>query len=189
MRIVPALALCFGALVGADSASAQDYPCSQVRLVVPYPAGGATDVATRVVAERLEAVFKKPFFVENRGGATGNIGTVAVDQRTAGRLHAAGQRHRHRDLPPQLLQAVLRSVQGSGAGRWCRRDANADRGRPFGPRQRHQGPGRMEQDQARRPQLQHRRLRSAAASRDPRRSRSAPARNSPTSPTAAAAPP
>jgi len=45
---------------------------------VPYPAGGATDVASRIVAERLEAVFKKPFFVENRGGATGNIGTVAV---------------------------------------------------------------------------------------------------------------
>src|ERR1051325_4092893 len=70
-----ALAICFVAGAGA---SAQDYPCSQVRLVVPYPAGGATDVATRVVAERLEAVFKKTFFVENRGGATGNIGTAAV---------------------------------------------------------------------------------------------------------------
>lgn len=73
-----ALALCFGAFVGAGSASAQDYPCSQVKLVVPYPAGGATDVASRILTERLEAVFKKPFFVENRGGATGNIGTVAV---------------------------------------------------------------------------------------------------------------
>jgi tripartite-type tricarboxylate transporter receptor subunit TctC len=68
----------FGALGFGASASAQDYPCAQVKLVVPYPAGGATDVATRVVAERLEAVFKKTFFVENRGGATGNIGTVAV---------------------------------------------------------------------------------------------------------------
>jgi tripartite-type tricarboxylate transporter receptor subunit TctC len=71
-------ALGFGALGFGASASAQDYPCAQVKLVVPYPAGGATDVATRVVAERLEAVFKKTFFVENRGGATGNIGTVAV---------------------------------------------------------------------------------------------------------------
>jgi tripartite-type tricarboxylate transporter receptor subunit TctC len=67
-----------GALGFGASAAAQDYPCAQVKLVVPYPAGGATDVATRVVAERLEAVFKKAFFVENRGGATGNIGTVAV---------------------------------------------------------------------------------------------------------------
>ena len=68
-----------GALPWASArASAQDYPCAQVKLVVPYPAGGATDVATRVVAERLEAAFKKTFLVENRGGATGNIGTVAV---------------------------------------------------------------------------------------------------------------
>ena len=61
-----------------DMASAQALTCSQVRLVVPYPAGGATDVASRVVAERLEASMKKTFVVENRGGATGNIGTVAV---------------------------------------------------------------------------------------------------------------
>jgi tripartite-type tricarboxylate transporter receptor subunit TctC len=75
MRIVLlGVALC----LGASSASAQDYPCSQIKLVVPYPAGGATDVASRVVAERMEAALKKSVFVENRGGATGNIGTVAV---------------------------------------------------------------------------------------------------------------
>ncbi len=69
-------ALTLGAVV--STAAAQDLPCSQVRLIVPYPAGGATDVATRVVAERLDAAFKKPFVVENRGGAAGNIGTVAA---------------------------------------------------------------------------------------------------------------
>jgi tripartite-type tricarboxylate transporter receptor subunit TctC len=79
MRIVT-LALCLMAIGhgNASLAQAADYPCSQVKLVVPYPAGGATDVATRVVAERLEAAFKKSHFVENRGGATGNIGTTAV---------------------------------------------------------------------------------------------------------------
>ena len=65
-------------LIGAGAATAQELPCSQVRLIVPYPAGGATDVATRVVAERLDAALKKPFVVENRSGATGNIGTMAV---------------------------------------------------------------------------------------------------------------
>jgi tripartite-type tricarboxylate transporter receptor subunit TctC len=75
MRIVTAV-LVLG--LGAGGAAAQDLPCAQVRLIVPYPAGGATDVATRVVAERLDAAMKKPFVVENRGGATGNIGTVAV---------------------------------------------------------------------------------------------------------------
>lgn len=75
MRIMPmVLALC----LGATGALAQDYPCPQIKIVVPYPAGGATDVATRVVAERLEAALKKSFIVENRGGATGNIGTAAV---------------------------------------------------------------------------------------------------------------
>ena len=75
MRIVTAV-LVLG--LGIGGAAAQELPCSQVRLIVPYPAGGATDVATRVVAERLDAAMKKPFVVENRGGATGNIGTVAV---------------------------------------------------------------------------------------------------------------
>lgn len=75
MRIVSvALALC----VSAGGAWAAEYPCSQVKLVVPYPAGGATDVATRVIAGRLETALGKSVFVENRGGATGNIGTVAV---------------------------------------------------------------------------------------------------------------
>jgi tripartite-type tricarboxylate transporter receptor subunit TctC len=75
LKIFP-IAAALGLIAG--SAWAQDYPCSQVKIIVPYPAGGATDVATRVLAERLEATFKKTFFVENRGGATGNIGTAAV---------------------------------------------------------------------------------------------------------------
>ncbi len=75
MRAIAATAiLC----LTACGALAQELPCSQVRLIVPYPAGGATDVATRVIAERLDAAMKKPFVVENRGGAAGNIGTVAA---------------------------------------------------------------------------------------------------------------
>jgi tripartite-type tricarboxylate transporter receptor subunit TctC len=75
MRVMTAI-VALAAMAG--TAAAQDYPCSQVRIVVPYPAGGATDVASRVLAERLEGAFKKSFIVENRGGATGNIGTMAV---------------------------------------------------------------------------------------------------------------
>src|SRR5215510_4830511 len=72
--LIGALAL----LAGAGGAAAADYTCSQLKLIVPYPAGGATDVATRIVAERLDAALKKPIVVENRGGAAGNIGTVAA---------------------------------------------------------------------------------------------------------------
>ena len=63
-------------MLGTAAAAAQELPCSQIRIIVPYPAGGATDVATRVVAERLDKAMKKPFVVENRGGAAGNIGTL-----------------------------------------------------------------------------------------------------------------
>jgi tripartite-type tricarboxylate transporter receptor subunit TctC len=59
-------------------ASAAELDCAPVKLIVPYPAGGATDVAARLVAERLEAALKKSVVVETRAGATGNIGTVAV---------------------------------------------------------------------------------------------------------------
>ncbi|HWP25235.1 MAG TPA: tripartite tricarboxylate transporter substrate binding protein [Xanthobacteraceae bacterium] len=52
--------------------------CDQIKLVVPYPPGGATDVAARLVAERLEPMLKKAVVIENRAGATGNIGTAAV---------------------------------------------------------------------------------------------------------------
>ena len=68
------LALC----LGAGSALAAELSCSQVKLVVPYSAAGATDVASRILAERLEAGLKRTVFVENRPGATGNIGTTAV---------------------------------------------------------------------------------------------------------------
>ena len=61
----------------ASSAFAQ-LQCPQVRLIVPYPAGGATDVAARLVGQGLEPALKKSVIIENRAGATGNIGTIAV---------------------------------------------------------------------------------------------------------------
>lgn len=60
------------------AAVAAELPCAQVRLITPYPPGGATDVASRLIAERLEPALKKPVIVENRAGATGNVGTLAV---------------------------------------------------------------------------------------------------------------
>ena len=57
---------------------AADFDCPRVTVIVPYPAGGAADVAARLVAVRLELGLKKSFVIENRPGATGNIGTAAV---------------------------------------------------------------------------------------------------------------
>ena len=62
----------------ATPAGAGEWPDRAVRVVVPFPAGGATDVLTRILCERLAARFNVPFIVENRGGAGGNIGGAFV---------------------------------------------------------------------------------------------------------------
>jgi tripartite-type tricarboxylate transporter receptor subunit TctC len=57
---------------------AADWPARLVRFVVPFPAGGATDVLTRLLCQRLATEFNVSFIVENRGGAGGNVGGAAV---------------------------------------------------------------------------------------------------------------
>lgn len=54
------------------------YPEKAVRIVVPFAAGGSTDVVARILAEKLQAQFKQPFVVDNRAGASGNIGADLV---------------------------------------------------------------------------------------------------------------
>ena len=56
-------------------ATAQNYPTKQIRLIVPYPPSGPTDIHSRVVAQKLSEVWKQPVVVENRPGASGMIGT------------------------------------------------------------------------------------------------------------------
>lgn len=58
--------------------SAQDWPTRPVRLVIPFPAGGGTDIIARVLAAKLQERLKQPFIVENLPGAGGIIGTQKV---------------------------------------------------------------------------------------------------------------
>ena len=74
VRLLAALALI--SLPGA--ALAQAYPKGPVRVIVPFPAGGGVDAAGRILAQKLSESFGKPFLIENRGGANGNIGTEAA---------------------------------------------------------------------------------------------------------------
>jgi tripartite-type tricarboxylate transporter receptor subunit TctC len=62
-------------LAAADPALAQAaYPNKQVRLVVPFPAGGSADILCRLVGEKLSAAWGQPVVIDNRAGAGGNVG-------------------------------------------------------------------------------------------------------------------
>ena len=79
-RSVPDLGCCCQRN-GCDRERTRDdtrWPDHPVRIIVPYPAGGSTDVLTRILAERLKDIFGQSFVIENRAGAGGNIGIAAV---------------------------------------------------------------------------------------------------------------
>ena len=66
-------------LMLANGALAQTaWPNRPVRVIVPYPPGGSTDVLARILAERLNQIYGQPFVIENRPGAGGNIGIATV---------------------------------------------------------------------------------------------------------------
>ena len=70
------LAVAIGVFAG--TAAAADYPAKPIRLVVPFPPGGGTDIMARTVGTRLNALRKWTVVVENKPGAGGNIGVNAV---------------------------------------------------------------------------------------------------------------
>src|SRR3979490_1447749 len=55
-------------------AAAQDYPTRAMTMIVPFPAGGATDTLARFLAEKMRGIFGQPVIIENIGGAAGSIG-------------------------------------------------------------------------------------------------------------------
>ena len=74
------LMLALAGLLPSALAQAQEpaYPTRPIRIIVPFPAGGAADALPRIVGERLAAKLSQPVVVENRAGASGSIGAEAV---------------------------------------------------------------------------------------------------------------
>src|SRR5256885_16363055 len=81
MKVVLHLVLTL--LAACGHALAQEYPARPVRIVAPAPAGGASDAYARIAAQRMSALFDRPFIVDNRVGAQGRIGYEHVAKSAA----------------------------------------------------------------------------------------------------------
>src|ERR1700754_404052 len=68
------LAFALGLVVLGGPAAADNYPSRPIRLIVPYPAGGSTDIMARALQEPMAKVLGQPFIIDNRGGAAGTTG-------------------------------------------------------------------------------------------------------------------
>jgi tripartite-type tricarboxylate transporter receptor subunit TctC len=73
---IAALALSIG--LSTLPARAADYPDHAIKMIVPFAAGGGTDVLARIIAQNLNSKWGQPVVVENQPGASGAIGTRAV---------------------------------------------------------------------------------------------------------------
>lgn len=78
LRPIRTMILGVAAILAAGAVHAQDYPNKTVRIVVPFASGGGTDTMARVVANALQKSLGQTFIVENKPGASGNIGLEQV---------------------------------------------------------------------------------------------------------------
>jgi tripartite-type tricarboxylate transporter receptor subunit TctC len=122
MRFAGWLAFSAAALT-AFAAQAQTYPAKTVRIIVPFSAGGATDIVTRLLAQKLTEAWKQQVVADNRAGASGNIGAELAAKSppdgytlfmTSGSVVAANQ-HMFRRLnwnPEKDLVAITNVASG-----------------------------------------------------------------------------
>jgi len=78
----PVAASVLASVLALAPAAAQDFPTRPVTLVIPFAAGGSTDLVGRLIAERMSAELGQPVVVENKGGAGGNLGAAQVAKAT-----------------------------------------------------------------------------------------------------------
>jgi tripartite-type tricarboxylate transporter receptor subunit TctC len=77
-RLIVATAIALAMVAGIGSVQAQTFPSRPITLIVPFPPGGSTDVAARIMAERMRPILGQPIIIENVGGAGGSIAVGRV---------------------------------------------------------------------------------------------------------------
>src|SRR5215216_5805989 len=77
-RILKTISLSFAALAVAGAVQAQQWPSKPIKIIVPYPPGGTSDILARAVGQKLGEAWGQPIVFENKPGATGNIGADFV---------------------------------------------------------------------------------------------------------------
>ena len=110
-------------LLAAFSVFAQNYPSRPVRVIVPFPPGGATDIVARVIGQKLNDTWGQTIVIDNRGGAGGNIGgEIAARSNsdgytlfmTSGSIVTANQ-HIYRKMPFDPEKDLV-AVTGAASG-------------------------------------------------------------------------
>ncbi len=94
------LALLALTLASSSAITTQDWPGKTVKIVVPFGPGSTPDMVARLIADRLQHKLGQSFVIENKPGASGNLGTDAVakaepDGATIGISHRWTARHQH----------------------------------------------------------------------------------------------
>jgi tripartite-type tricarboxylate transporter receptor subunit TctC len=74
VNIMRALSFIFAVALVSATAEADNYPSRPIRLIVPYPAGGSTDIMARALQEPMARILGQPIIIDNRGGAAGTTG-------------------------------------------------------------------------------------------------------------------
>src|SRR5688572_32268913 len=107
-RRLPILLAC-PALAAAGAGVAADYPVRPIRFVVPFAAGGTSDIIGRILSARMQETLGQSLVVDNRGGAGGTIGTDIVAKATPdGYTIVLASNGTHAIVPYQIGRASCR---------------------------------------------------------------------------------
>ena len=158
-RLLTILAAILLGLASIGIAAAQNYPTRPITMIVPFPAGGATDTLARFLAEQMRPILGQPVVIENVGGAAGSLGVGrAVRSAADGYTLSIGTSTTHM-LTGGLYALQFDLLERSRADHPDRQRAAADRRQEEPAGGRSEGADRLAEGQSRQGLGRHRRRR------------------------------